>query len=568
MRGQAALDARVQPRHAPGPFAHGAEHAEGVEVAQHLRRPGVEAGGILGPLRQPLQVGAVAAGRAVHRQRRHAAGVGGLHERELGAPAVLQQLQRRGAVAAVQRLRQLADGAGKTPAAAQHHGLLRQRGGVGGRHRRQLLAGGGRDPAHRLRVVGAVLGGAGHRLAQVAQHRAGLDRRELVAVAQQHQARAGRQGGEQAGHHLQVHHRGFVDEEHVDLQRLGRVVHEAACAGPRAQQRVQRAGRPQPRCPAGQPQAVAVLRLQVLQRGADRLPQPRRGLAGGRGQCHAQGLRPGMQRLQQHQQPGRGVGLAGARAARDDAERRAQRHGAGHALPVDLGAVGCGAVGHTEQPVHPRADPGRVRGRGLRADRLRARPHLCRHLPLLAPVAAQRKAVVLQHQRRGTAVVGGVHLQQRATGPGRACGGRVGGQQRAQQGQVGGGVGGCIGGCIGGGGRHSGPGQHGLRVLQQPLQRQAAVAAPFQLRQQRRGQQQAGRRRGVLAQQEVGESQVQRAQQAACTPVAQLLQHRRAGHRPGSCGPAAIASRASISASGAGRCQPPRVAWPTPRRNR
>ena len=313
-----------------------------------------------------------------------------------------------------------------------------------------------------------------------------------------------------------------------------------------------------------------MLRLQVLQRGADRLPQPRRGLAGGRGQCHAQGLRPGMQRLQQHQQPGRGVGLAGARAARDDAERRAQRHGAGHALPVDLGAVGCGAVGHTEQPVHPDADPGRVRGLGLglRADRLRARPHLCRHLPLLAPVAAQRKAVVLQHQRRAAAVVGGVHLQQRATGPGRACGGRVGGQQRAQQGQVGGGVCGCIGGCIGCGGRHSGPGQHGLRVLQQPLQRQAAVAAPFQLRQQRRGQQQAGRRRGVLAQQEVGKGQVQRAQQAACAPVAQLLQHRRAGHRPGSCGPAAIASRASISASGAGRCQPPRVAWPTPRRNR
>ena len=62
--------------------------------------------------------------------------------------------------------------------------------------------------------------------AQVTQYRAGLDRGQLVLVAQQHQTRPRRQGIEQVGHHFQVDHRRFVDHQHIQRQRVASMMAE------------------------------------------------------------------------------------------------------------------------------------------------------------------------------------------------------------------------------------------------------------------------------------------------------------------------------------------------------
>jgi hypothetical protein len=178
-------------------------------------------------------------------------------------------LRARGAVAGIHGARQIADRTLKPPAAVQHRDARRQR----------------------------------RRGAQVGQHGAGLDRRELVAVTQQHQAGAGRQRLQQPRHQLEVHHRGFIDKQQVQRQRDFGIVAEPARAGQRAQQRMQRARRRQ--IGIGAPR----------QRLRHRLAQARRCLAGGCGERHAQRLRTAVQALEQPQQPGRGVGLAGAGAA-------------------------------------------------------------------------------------------------------------------------------------------------------------------------------------------------------------------------------------------------------------
>ena len=74
--------------------------------------------------------------------------------------------------------------------------------------------------------------------AQVAQHGAGLHRRELVLVAQQHQPGLRRQGRNDRRHHLQIDHRGLVDHQHVHRQGVAHVVAEVPCVGPAAEQPV------------------------------------------------------------------------------------------------------------------------------------------------------------------------------------------------------------------------------------------------------------------------------------------------------------------------------------------
>jgi hypothetical protein len=126
------------------------------------------------------------------------------------------------------------------------------------------------------RTCSAVLGGArrvaplARVRAQLAEHGSGLDAGQLVAVPEQHQARLRRQRVDQVGHHLQMHHRRLVDQQHVDVQRVAGVMLQA----PRvAEQRVQRTrGEAQRRGVATQ--AFAQLR----QRGVERLLQARRGL--------------------------------------------------------------------------------------------------------------------------------------------------------------------------------------------------------------------------------------------------------------------------------------------------
>ena len=154
-----------------------------------------------------------------------------------------KRLGHPGRIAGIHRQGQLTNRSVKAAAFAQHHSLLRQ-----GRHRwrarrlklrGQSLARHGGRKTHGLGLVAALRGVAAH----ITQHRTGFDRRKLVLVTQQDQARCGRQGLQQGVHHFQVHHRGFVHDQHVHIERVGRVVSELAGPGPCAQQRVQGAGR-------------------------------------------------------------------------------------------------------------------------------------------------------------------------------------------------------------------------------------------------------------------------------------------------------------------------------------
>ena len=107
------------------------------------------------------------------------------------------------------------------------------------------IAQSGRDglPGRRLGKgdgVGVVVPAFGP-LAQVAQHGPGFDRGQLVFVPQDDEAGLGGQGLQQGGHHGQVHHGGFIDDEHIDLQwgdgaglpraQLQQAVQGAGCAG-------------------------------------------------------------------------------------------------------------------------------------------------------------------------------------------------------------------------------------------------------------------------------------------------------------------------------------------------
>jgi hypothetical protein len=62
------------------------------------------------------------------------------------------------------------------------------------------------------------------RLHQVGEDAAELDRRELVRIAEQPEAGAGREGVEELAHHREVGHRGFVDDDEAPGQRVVVVV--------------------------------------------------------------------------------------------------------------------------------------------------------------------------------------------------------------------------------------------------------------------------------------------------------------------------------------------------------
>ena len=77
----------------------------------------------------------------------------------------------------------------------------------------------------------------------VAEHGAGLDRRELARVADEDQARVRAHRLDQPGHQRQRHHRGLVDDHDVVRQPVAAVVAEAAVAARApAEQAVQRRG--------------------------------------------------------------------------------------------------------------------------------------------------------------------------------------------------------------------------------------------------------------------------------------------------------------------------------------
>ena len=81
----------------------------------------------------------------------------------------------------------------------------------------------------------------GQAVDEVGEHRARLDRRELVGVADEHQPAVGPHRLHQPGHHRQRDHRGLVDHDHVVGQPVAAVVAEAvAAAAPPAQEPVER----------------------------------------------------------------------------------------------------------------------------------------------------------------------------------------------------------------------------------------------------------------------------------------------------------------------------------------
>ena len=121
---------------------------------------------------------------------------------------------------------------------------------------------------------GDVAAGLRHQRAglfDVCQDRPGLDRAQLVRIAQQDQARLGGQCRHQVPHQLQRHHGGLVDHHHVVRQWGARPVLQMHGAGPRPEKFVQ--------CAAPEAQAAR----EPLRDG--RL-QPGRRLARGGGQGH------------------------------------------------------------------------------------------------------------------------------------------------------------------------------------------------------------------------------------------------------------------------------------------
>ena len=148
---------------------------------------------------------------------------------------------------------------------------------------------------------------------QVGQHGAGVDRAELVGVADEHQPRLGPHRLEQAGHHRQRHHRRLVDHDQVVGEAVAAVVAEArAVAGVLAQHPVHRH-----RGHVGQ--AGLVGRAEAARGVAHGLLESRGRLAGGGGEGDPQRLAAGLRLLPQRDEQSRDRGgLAGAGAAGDD----------------------------------------------------------------------------------------------------------------------------------------------------------------------------------------------------------------------------------------------------------
>ncbi len=158
-----------------------------------------------------------------------------------------------------------------------------------------------------LRRLAEDLGQADHRHRagrdHVAQHRARTDRRQLIDVADQAQARRRRQRGDQVGGQPHVEHRRLVDDQQVDLERAVGAAAEAPLVRPPLEQPVQR-----------------------RRRRAGRLRQALRRAARRRGQRDAQPL---ARQDRHHAAHDRGLADAGAAGDHHDlaAERAAHRLG-------------------------------------------------------------------------------------------------------------------------------------------------------------------------------------------------------------------------------------------------
>ena len=237
------------------------------------------------------------------------------------------------------------------------------------------------QPLSRLRAVPTALGVT----AQIAQYRAGLDRGQLILVAQQHQPSMGRHGVEQIGHHFQVDHRRFIDHQHIQRQAVAGMVTEMPGARSTAEQTMHGGHI------AGDRRAHRFGDLQRLHLLTDRLGQACSGLAGRCGQTNAQRMASLDGRcLQQREQAHHRSGFPRARAASDDAEGAARSESTGEFLPID---DNCGFRA-AEQFIQTLRQI--IRRRLLLHQALAQR---CIDAAFVGPVAAQVQAFRGQHQR-------------------------------------------------------------------------------------------------------------------------------------------------------------------------
>ena len=166
--------------------------------------------------------------------------------------------------------------------------------------------------------------------AQITQHATGFNGRQLIGIAQQHEARLRAQGRSQRRHHAQIHHGCFVEHDEVGVERCHRVVAEAAITGAIAQQAVQRARL------FRQPCDVRFGREPISNepaaRNPHRLRQSRCRLASRRGQANDWGRGGVLEQEQQHARDRRR--LSRTRPARDDGELAVEGARDGNALPV------------------------------------------------------------------------------------------------------------------------------------------------------------------------------------------------------------------------------------------
>ncbi len=236
--------------------------------------------------------------------------------------AVAQQPQRRIAVAGAHRVGQRCQVQRlRLPIAAlQLHAMAGQRRRLG-RQCRHLAQQRRQRARHAGRQCLALAGRIGDRR----EHIAGLDRRQLVAVAEQDQPRTVGYGFHQLAHQRQVDHRRFIDHDHVERQRVVGIVAKARAVRNGAEQAVQCARRVRQRLAQRGIDAVDIGK--PCRRGAQAFGHALGGAAGRGGQRDPRHRRSGCLRLgeQQQQHARDGGGLAGAGAAGHQQQRPQQR---------------------------------------------------------------------------------------------------------------------------------------------------------------------------------------------------------------------------------------------------
>jgi hypothetical protein len=361
-----------------------------------------------------------------------------------------------------------------------------------------------------------------------------------------------------------MHHGGFVNDEHIHIEGRRRVVAQTPRSGARAQQRVQGARRTDACSKRAQIKGVADACLQPCQRRLQRLAQARRRLACGCGQRDAQALRCAVHREQRSQQARGGIGLPGARPAGDDGQARAQGDGAGEFLPI-----AAASRQRIEQTVQPTTHPFFVDIERWRSARAQALRHLLLETPVAPQVEQGRSRRAGQYQR-GAGIgrvyrLGRLHAAAGAHGGQPVCAARREALHQHRQGFL----------------PRSAPAGEVQQALAQTAQRQAAMSLALEMREQRAGHQQLGRRFGVALGDELRQRPIELAQQARIGQGAQAAEHSRAlirGARHGAhaCAagaaatslPCSSASSASISARGGPSAITPAPGASMPRRKK